>query len=100
MIIRGTTPTLEFGLPFDTEMIDIGYVTVQQNKTTIIEKPLSICECEGNVLSAKLTQEDTLKLSSFSNAEIRLVVKTIGGERIESFEIIKRVKDTSKEGVI
>ncbi len=91
---------MTFGLPFDTEMIDVGYVTVQQNKTTIIEKPLSTCECEGSVLSAKFTQEDTLKLSSFSNAEIRLVVKFMGGDRIESFEIIERVKDTSKEGVI
>lgn len=91
---------MTFGLPFDTEMIEIGYVTVQQNGITIIEKPLSACECEGNVLSAKLAQEDTLKLSSSSTAEIRLVVKTTDGERLESFEIIKRVKDTSKEGVI
>lgn len=100
MIIRGTTPTMTFALPFDTAMIALGYVTVQQNGITVFEKPVSACECDGSTLSAKLAQEDTLKLASDSNAEIRLVVKTLGGERLESFKIIERVTDTSKEGVI
>lgn len=101
MIIRGTTPTLTFGVPFDTEMVDVGYVVVQQNKKTVIEKPTTACNCEGNTISAKLTQEETLCLASGTDAEISVVVKTLGGERLESRRpIVVPVADTTKEGVI
>ena len=100
MIIRGTTPTIKFGLPFDSGLLETGFVIVKQNDVTVIEKELSDCECGGKTLSAKLTQEDTLNLSSDLNAEINIVVKTQGGDRLESNTIIQRVKDTSKEGVI
>lgn len=100
MIIRGTTPTLKFGLPFETNMIAVGFVTVRQNESTIFEKPLSACQCDGCTLTAKLTQEETLKLESELNAEIRLVVKTAGGDRLESYPVCVGVSDTSKEGVI
>lgn len=100
MIIRGTTPTLNFGLPFEVDMIEIGYVTVQQMDTTVIEKPLSDCECAERVLSAKLTQEETLRLQADYNAEIRIVAKTKGSERLESLPIFERVQDTSKDEVI
>ena len=101
MIIRGTTPTMTFSLQFDAEMLENGFVTVQQNKNTVIEKPVSACECDGNTISAKFTQEETLALSSDSNAEIRLVVKTVDGERLETLQpFVLKVVDTSKEGVI
>ena len=100
MIIRGTTPTMTFGLPFDTEQLEVGFVTVQQNGTTIFEKPLDACNCDGKTVTARFEQEDTLKLASDGSAEIRLVVKTVGGERLETKPTIKRVINTSKEGVI
>ena len=100
MIIRGTTPTMTFGLPFEAEMIATGFVTVQQNDVTVIEKPLSACDCNGKTLSAQFTQEETLMLSADSKAEIRIVVKTMGGDRLESYSIFERVEDTSKDGVI
>lgn len=91
---------MTFGLPFAADMIATGYVIVQQNKVTAIEKPLSACDCEGRSLSAKFAQEETLKLSADSNAEIRIVVKTVGGDRLESKPIYERVEDTAKDGVI
>lgn len=100
MIIRGTTPTMTFGLPFDTEHLDVGFVTVQQNSSTIFEKPLSVCNCDGRTVTARFEQEETLKLMSNTSAEIRLVVKTNAGERLETKPVIKRVINTSKEGVI
>lgn len=101
MIIRGTTPTMTFGLPFEAETLESAFVTVQQNKTTVIEKPISACECDGRTLSAKLEQEETLALSPDINAEINLVVKTMGGERLETLQpFVKKVIDTSKDGVI
>ena len=101
MIIRGTTPTLRFGLPFDADMIANGFVVIQQGKITVVEKELSDCECGGRTVSAKLTQEDTLELSSEQNAEISIVVKTTGGERLETeTPFFERVVDTVKDGVI
>lgn len=99
-IIRGTTPTVTFGLPFEANMIATGFVTVQQMGVTVIEKPLESCECDGRTIAAKFTQEDTLKLEADCNAEIRIVVKTLGGERLESNPIYEKVYDTSKDGVI
>lgn len=100
MIIRGTTPTMSFSLPFNTDQIEVGFVTVQQNGSTVFEKPTSECNCAGNTVSAKFSQEDTLALTSGTNAEIRLVVKTVEDERLETKPVIKRVINTSKEGVI
>lgn len=100
MIIRGTTPTMTFGLPFEADVIETGFVIVRQNETAVIEKPLSDCDCDGKTLSAKFTQEETLRLSVTTKAEIRIVLKTIGGERHESKSIFERVEDTSKDGVI
>lgn len=100
MIIRGTTPTMTFGLPFKADVIETGFVIVRQNETAIIEKPLSDCDCNETSLSAKFTQEETLRLSAARNAEIRIVLKTLGGERHESKPICERVEDTSKDGVI
>ena len=100
MIIRGTTPTMKFGLPLEVGMIETGFVTVQQNDVTVVEKPLSTCNCDGRFVSAKFTQEETLKLSTAYNAEIRLVVKTLGADRLESNPIFERVEETSKDGVI
>lgn len=41
-MIRGTTPTLEFTLPFDTSLIAEMYITLTQNGTTTMEKPCQI----------------------------------------------------------
>ena len=100
MIIRGTTPTLSFGLPFNADQIAVGFVTVQQNGVNVFEKPLSDCNCSGKTVSTRFTQEETLSLQCDSNAEIRLVVRTVEDERLETNPVIKRVFNTSKEGVI
>ncbi len=40
-MIRGTTPTLEFTMPFDTSLIAELYITITQNGATALEKTLS-----------------------------------------------------------
>lgn len=79
MIIRGTTPTMTFNLPFNADMLDTGYVVIRQNKQTVVEKKLEECECGGTTVSAKFTQVETLKLTTEVNAEINLVIKTLEG---------------------
>ena len=99
-IVRGTTPTLSFGLPFSQDLIETGFVTVKQRDEVIIEKEISECDCSGDVLAARLTQEDTLALETGSHAKIRLIVKTTGGDRLETKDIVARVSDTHKDEVI
>lgn len=99
-IVRGTTPTLSFGLPFSTNLLETGFVTIQQRDETIVEKELSACDCSGDTVSATLTQEETLALKIGSLAQIRLVVKTTGGDRMETDDVVVRVRDTHKDEVI
>lgn len=99
-IVRGTTPTVSFGLPFSADLIATGFVTVMQREEPVIEKELSACDCNGNTLSTKFSQEDTLALEIGSLAKIRLVVKTQGGDRLETKDFVVRVSDTHKDEVI
>lgn len=98
-IVRGTTPTVTYSIPFPVDMLDVGYVTVKQGQNVIIEKELSACHCNGNTVSAKFTQEDTLSLESGCNTKIRLVVKTLGGDRLETKDTTVTVLDTHKDEV-
>lgn len=83
-MIRGTTPTLEFALPFDVDMIENGYVTLSQNGEETINKQLSDCVMEGRKVSVTLTQADTLKLDDKVNVEIQLRVRTVTGDVLAS----------------
>lgn len=99
-MIRGTTPTLEFKLPFDTGQLSCAWVTISTDGAVVIDKPLHECGCAGNVLTLKLTQEDTLKLQCDSIAEIQIRAKTLGGEAIASKIIRVGVERILKDGVI
>ena len=101
-MIRGTTPTLEFTLPFDTSLIAEMYVTMTQNGKTVLEKTLSDCSCSGTSVSLTLTQEDTLGLRQqpHSLAEIQLRVRTTTGEALASDIMCVYVGRILKEGVI
>lgn len=99
-IVRGTTPTLSFGLPFSTDRLATAFVTVQQRDKVLVEKELAECNCSGSMIATQLTQEDTLALEDGVLAKIRLVLKTTGGDRFETKDIVVRVSDTHKDEVI
>lgn len=50
-MIRGTTPTLEFALPFEVDLIAEAYVTISQNQSVVIDKSLSELTCAGKTLT-------------------------------------------------
>lgn len=83
-MIRGTTPKLEFTLPFDTSALAEAFVTLAQNGAVVIDKPLQDCECEGTVLRVRLTQEETLKLDSAYHTQIQIRARTVMGEALAS----------------
>ena len=101
-MIRGTTPTLEFTLPFDTSLIAEMYVTMAQDGKTALEKTLSDCSCSGTSVSLALTQEDTLRLQQQprSLAEIQIRVRTTAGDALASDIMSVYVGRILKEGVI
>lgn len=93
---RGTTPTLSFKLPFDTSDLSAAWVTLAQDGRVIIDKPMSDCVLEGNVLAVTLTQEETLKLTAENRTEVQIRVKTTDGIamastiwRVETEKILK-----------
>lgn len=99
-MIRGTTPTLEFVLPFDTNKIMDAYISIAQQGEVKIDKQLSECACNGNVLALKLTQEETLQLRSDCIAEIQIRAKMNGGDAIASNIIRVSALRILKDGVI
>lgn len=99
-IIRGTTPKLEFILPFDVETLVDAYVTISQNDVVVIDKPLTDCHCEERNLFVTLTQEETLKLDCNCKSEIQIRAKTMSGEAIASNIIRTDTGRILKDGVI
>lgn len=84
-MIRGTTPTHTFTLPFDSIMIAKARIIYSQNDNIVLTKTPTI---DGNTLSVKLTQEDTFKLNPNHSVEIQVRVLTPGNDSLAS-EIIR-----------
>ena len=99
-MIRGTTPTLEFVIPFDTSQLAEAFVTLSQRGNVVIDKALEDCHCGGNKLSVRLTQEETLKLECDCITEIQVRARTLEGEAIASNIIRERTERILKDGVI
>lgn len=74
-MIRGTTPTLTFTLPFSASDITEAWITFAQNEIIKLDKPLSECTREGNTISVTLTQAETLTLTSGRVTEIQLACR-------------------------
>lgn len=98
-MIRGTTPTLTFSIPFDTSKITDGYITFVQQKFVVIDKPISDCKLDGNVITITLTQEETLKFQTESDVEIQITVK-IDDRRISSNIVTMDVDRVLHGGII
>lgn len=99
-MIRGTTPTLEFTIPLDTDLLAEAYVTISQNDAVVIDKPMDECDCKGNKITVKLTQEETLKLQSDYITEIQIRARTLSGDAIASNIIRESTDRILKDGVI
>ena len=99
-MIRGTTPTLEFTLPFETSEIAEAFVTLAQKDTVIIDKALSDCKCDARMLSVRLTQEETLKLTCDCKTDIQVRVRTKAGDALASNIIKVDTDKILKDGVI
>ena len=81
---RGTTPTLTFGIGFDSDTIEILNIAFEQNNEIKLEKTLSDCILNGNNIVLPLSQLDTLALSGSKSVNIQLRIKKKNGDVIAS----------------
>ena len=80
-MIRGTTPTIIYKLPFETSIIKSAEIVlkyIDNNKKVIIEKTLEDCELGETSISTRLTQEETLGLPAPSKVSVQLRILTTG----------------------
>lgn len=99
-MIRGTTPTIRLVLPFDANMLAEGFVTFAQNREIVIDKKLSECVVEENIIRIKLSQEDTLKFKHDRSVEIQLRARDTEDNAVASVIKTVNIGRILKEGVI
>ena len=99
-MIRGTTPTLIFTLPLDTNLIEEAYITIAQNGEVVIDKNYTDCAIGERSLTLKLSQEETLLLDARERAEIQIRVRTTTGDALASNIIKVSTGRILKDGVI
>lgn len=75
-MIRGTTPTHKFNISFDTSRIKDIRITYAQDGEAVVEKHMTDCDLDGNVITTSLTQEETLKFHAKRPVELQIKVLT------------------------
>lgn len=105
-MIRGTTPTLAFNLPFQASLIKSAQILiayVDNHKEVIIEKTLADCMLDGTFIATDLTQEETLAFPAPVTAEVQLrcIILQNDKEVTLATEVYKvKVKKLLKDGVL
>ena len=99
-MLRGTTPTNTFTLPFETSSIQEVTVVYAQSDKVVFEKKTADCTMKDNVISVKLTQEETLMLDHAVNVQIQLWIKTTGNDVLGSEIIVVDVDKCLKDEVM
>lgn len=99
-MIRGTTPTLEFTLPFEVSILEDAYVTLAQKGIEVLSKRLGECSCDKNKLVVTLKQEETLLLCCDYKTEIQIRAKTLEGAALASQILTVDTERILKDGVI
>lgn len=75
-MLRGTTPTHVFTLPFDTETVkDVQIIYVQGGKEKLT-KSKDDCTLDGNEIAVKLTQEETFSFDDGKCVKVQVRVLT------------------------
>lgn len=99
-MIRGTTPTLTFTLPFDVGILENVYITFKGYGNGGFEKQLTDCIAQGNQLILKLSQTDTLQLAADQHVQIQIRAKTKNQEALASNIMTAAVSRILKDGEI
>ena len=102
-MIKGTTPTIKYNLPFSSSLIksaEIVVMYVDANKEVLIVRNLESCTIGDKSIEMKLTQEETLKLPAPSTVEVQLRIVTKDDTILATVPEKVTVKRLLKEDVI
>ena len=84
-MMRGTTPTHIFTLPFDNSLISKLRIIYVQGDKKVLVKEHEDCQIEGNTATVKLSQLETFLFDHMKQVEIQLRVLTKGGDALNSY---------------
>lgn len=83
-MIRGTTPTHTFTLPFDASLVAKCKIIYAQDEVEIFHKNTEDCVLSGTTIATKLTQEETFMLDCHKCVDIQVRVLTTTGDALAS----------------
>lgn len=99
-MIRGTTPTHTFEVPFVKEEIKTVKITYSQNDNICFSKRTEDCEIEDGKISVKLTQEDTFKCKLNAIVSIQMRILTQDGDALSSELLADTVQKSLDDEVL
>ena len=83
----GGTPTYKFELPIEIETPKNAEIIFAQQDNNVLTKTLTACNCDKNILSLRLTQEETLLFNDSATIVMWMRVLTKDDEVILSDDV-------------
>lgn len=92
-VIRGTTPTHIFTIPFEVSLAKEVRVTYGQDDNVIVTKTEEDCDLSGNQIKLMLTQADTFLFDSKRPVQIQLRILTVDNKvmasKVKTVDVLK-----------
>ena len=98
-MIRGTTPTIKFTLPFEYDLVEELWLTISQRSKELFTLKKDRMTNDGNTVSVKLTQVETLNMDP-GPVQIQVRGRTADGTAFASRVKNKDAEETLKDGEI
>lgn len=101
-MIRGTTPTLRFKIPYTDEQIQLGYITFSRKGEVFLDIPFtdSRVVIDDGYVYLTFTQEDTLRFNSRTVYAVQLRILLQENIAVASNIITIPIDSILKNGVI
>lgn len=100
IVVRGSTPSHEFDIIYDSEYIQDVWITYGQNNKEIFTKTRKDCVFQNNIVRIQLTQEETYMFSSRYRLDIQIKIKLFDKVLISEEPISLRVIDSLNKEVM
>lgn len=92
-MIRGTTPTHVFMLPFEAALVSSARVIYRQGEKEVLRKETEDFRKEDNALRLTLAEEETLLFDCRLSVKIQLRVRTVAGQVLATKPMIVAVDE-------
>lgn len=96
-MIRGTTPTHTFYIPFETSAIADYKIVYGQRDKPLFEKSKDDCRINGQTIQTTLTAEETYMFDCHFLGQCQIFTELTNGERMKSEIILFSVGKCLKE---